>query len=199
MDLEKHAHARSRVGRGLSTSYGIVSRASGRIDLNAAPGLGATFRVTLPGGVLLAPEAPVVGAFAPAIRSHGESILLVEDQAPLRKLAARGLTMEGYRVYEADDGISALALLSTLPIVPDLLVTDVVMPRMHGAELARRIQLRHPEMPVLFITGYDRLALANRIGPDAAQVLYKPFTIANLCARVREALDKYRSALAASA
>lgn len=148
---------------------------------------------------MVASEKPVANAFVRDKRDHHECILLVEDQVPLRKIAARGLTMEGYRVHEADDGIGALALLATLPRVPDLLVTDVVMPRMGGVELARRIQLQHPGMPVLFITGYDGHALTDHTGPDAAAVLYKPFTVATLCARVRLVLDRERPVHAASA
>lgn len=181
-------------GLGLSTAYGIVRQSGGEIRAESRPGEGARFEILLPRSATGARiDLPVAEeqTIAPGGR---ERILLVEDEAAVRKLAALMLEELGYRVTTASDGAEALELVEVARDFPvDLLVTDVVMPRTGGLELAARLRRAHPELPVLFVSGYaessplpsDGLELARRDG-----FLQKPFTRAALATRVREVLDR---------
>lgn len=124
-----------------------------------------------------------------------ETILLVEDDPGVRRQALRGLAAAGYQVHVAADGEEALALAATLPQAPDLLLTDVVMPRVDGARLAGMLHARWPGLRVLFTSGYmdERLAPAGD-----GHFLQKPFTATQLLARVRDALDAPAPGLAPS-
>ena len=157
--------------------------------VDTAPGAGTTFTVRLPavpGRVEAAGpgEAPE-GAAATA---GGERILLVEDEAGLRRLEAEVLRSAGYDVTALPDGQAAVEHLAGETAPPDLLVTDVVMPRMGGVELADRFAADHPGVPVLFLTGY--VDHASREGLADADVLIKPFVVTELVRRVRDALDR---------
>ncbi|HKN40870.1 MAG TPA: response regulator, partial [Acidimicrobiia bacterium] len=124
----------------------------------------------------------------PHARAGFERILLVEDEAGLRRLAVEVLRGAGYVVTPAADGQTALDLLAAGDRPPDLVVTDVVMPRVGGVELAERLAVQHPEVPVLFMTGYvDQTSRQGLVGAD---VLIKPFVVTELVARVEEALDR---------
>ncbi|MBI5831565.1 MAG: GAF domain-containing protein [Armatimonadetes bacterium] len=180
-------------GLGLATTYGIVHQSQGWITVESATGQGATFSVYLPASTEAAtpspaPTAPGPGPAGPA---GAGLILLVEDQVEVRVLARRILENHGYQVIEAEDGVAALAALSGLPQPPDLLMTDVIMPRMGGAELATELRQARPGLPVLFVSGYTDNALA-RLGAAEAGTAFlpKPFAPSAVIATVRRLLDE---------
>jgi len=122
-----------------------------------------------------------------ASAAAGLRILLVEDEPALRRLLARLLRMSGFAVIEAADGIEALQLFSSPDGVPDLLISDVVMPRMGGLELAVELRLLHPQLPVLFISGYtDNLFLESEELRHGTSFLAKPFPPQALIGKVKE-------------
>jgi hypothetical protein len=167
-------------GLGLASVYGIVKQAGGYIDVQSRPGGGSVFRIYLPA---LEDVAPASLLEPVAKRSNGggtETILLVEDEPAVRLLAQRVLEAEGYRVLPfADPGV-ALNVAIGAPNGFDGLVTDIVMPSMSGPALAERIAAFRPELPVLFVSGYEAGALP--IG--AAPPLAKPFGTGELAAAV---------------
>jgi PAS domain S-box-containing protein len=175
-------------GLGLAVVHGIVEQCRGRIEVESEVGRGTTFSIHLP-------ASDRAGAAAADAATHGprtghESILLVEDEASLRQLAARALRAQGFSVLLAGDGAEALRLLETHRQPLDLLVTDVVMPHMDGRELADRLRARMPGLKVLFLSGYMDDALLRRGVFEAHEtLLQKPFTPNALAQRVREVLD----------
>jgi PAS domain S-box-containing protein len=173
-------------GLGLATVHSVVTGAGGHVDLTTAPGEGTTFTVRLPR--VVGETAPVAAPHEPHAGTGSERILLVEDEDGLRRLAAEVLRSAGYVVTPAADGLVALELVGLDDQPPDLVVTDVVMPRLGGVELARRLATDHPGLPVLFMTGY--VDQASRNGLQKADVLTKPFLVTELIARVRNVLDR---------
>jgi PAS domain S-box-containing protein len=175
-------------GLGLATTYGIVRQSGGHIWIYSELGHGTTVKVYLPRAedVYAAAAEQRDNADAP---TGDETILLVEDDAAVRTLAARVLRAQGYQVIEATDAAQALALAGEQPHF-DLLLTDVVMPRTSGPELAAMFSSRYPGIRVLYTSGYtDRGAVrAGQIEASAA-FLQKPFTPAALAQKVREVLD----------
>jgi two-component system cell cycle sensor histidine kinase/response regulator CckA len=173
-------------GLGLATVYGIVQQSGGTIHVETAVGRGTTFEVYLP-QVDTEPELPVAAAPVGRARRGTETVVLVDDDELVRAPAERALVAYGYHVIAFDTGAAALAYLERSKEPVDLLVTDVVMPGMQGPELAQRILLLRPGLPVLYITGYaDRdIELVA-----AAMVLPKPFSPTTLAQTVRQALDR---------
>nr|MBI3614240.1 response regulator [Nitrospirota bacterium] len=177
-------------GLGLSTVYGIVKQSGGFVEVVSAPGQGATFKVYLP-----CVEAPA-SATAPPPGSQKlprgtETLLLVEDEVGLRMLLWRVLEQQGYTVLDASSGSAALGLASSHQGPIHLLVTDVVMPEMNGAELARLLSPVRPEMKVLFISGYpDETVEGHGVVDPQTTMLPKPFTPERLARKVREVLDR---------
>ncbi len=175
-------------GLGLATAYGIVSQHHGWIDVDSALGKGSTFTVHLP----LAVEAAVAPAPGPTTRpeTRQPTILLVEDEPGIRRLAQKCLEHLGYRVVTAPDGVQALQRWDEEHGHVDLLLTDIVMPMgLSGVELAQRVRHLAPALPVVVMSGYaaDVVREGGAIGPDY-EFLGKPFTVGQLDAAVRKAL-----------
>jgi PAS domain S-box-containing protein len=168
-------------GLGLSTVYGIVQQNQGDVMIDSVAGLGTTITVVLP----CATEANPVSAETRAADGDGsERILLVEDEDPLREATARLLRARGYDVVTAGDGIEALDVMDREERPMDLVVTDVAMPRLRGDELAERLAVIAPEVPVLFVSGYD-----SGEAPQVGRLLPKPVAEQDLLRAVREVLD----------
>jgi two-component system cell cycle sensor histidine kinase/response regulator CckA len=174
-------------GLGLATVYGIVTQADGHVQISSTPGAGTTFTVLLP-ATEEQPDAAPEPERAP-VRSGAETVLVVEDADSIREVARRILDRNGYRVVTADGGDAALALsASDAPI--DLLITDVIMPRMLGREVADRLRGSHPNLRVLYMTGYGGPALVSQGSLEpGGSLIEKPFTELSLLAKVREVLD----------
>jgi two-component system cell cycle sensor histidine kinase/response regulator CckA len=177
-------------GLGLSTAYGIVKEAGGDIRVRSEPGRGSTFEVYLP---RLDLPAEADEADREAFPRGNETVLLVEDEPMVRRLAARVLRGLGYTVREAPDGVEALRLVAGHTVEVDLVVTDVVMPRLGGRELAARLRAEQPHLAVLFISGYTENVsdLQGLIGAGV-EFLQKPFTPASLARSVRSTLEHGR-------
>ncbi len=176
-------------GLGLAMVYGIVKQSDGFIWVYSEPGLGTTFKIYLP-RVDEFPE-PVAPAAAPELAAGGhESILLVEDNPALRQMIWQKLDALGYTVLRAGDGEEALALAGAHAGPIDLLLTDVVMPKLGGSELAERMRALRPNVRVLFMSGYTDGAIAHHgVLQAGVALLEKPFGGAQLVQAVRSALD----------
>ena len=178
-------------GLGLSTVYGIVKQHHGWIDVSSCPGAGTTFSIFLP-------RAPLpAGALEPLhpqseVSAGRETILLVEDEAPVRCLTRDYLQRLGYRVIEAASGVEALLLWERQSGIIDLLLTDMVMPDgISGSDLAGRLRERQPGLPVLCISGYTSTQGGSTEGMvQDAGFLRKPFSPQSLGHAVRECLDR---------
>ncbi|HEY7253905.1 MAG TPA: ATP-binding protein [Methylomirabilota bacterium] len=181
-------------GLGLATVYGIVKQSGGYIECDSEPGRGTTFRIYLPRVDVPAPGAERLGR--PAAAAGGtETILLVEDEEGVRELARDILRATGYTVIEARNGAEALLLSERHQGPLDLLLTDVVMPRMSGRELAERLTPLRPDLSVLYMSGYtDDAVIRHGVLGAGTAFLQKPFTPAILVGRVRETLDLSRPA-----
>ena len=176
-------------GLGLSIVYGIVSQSGGEIVLQSEVGQGTRIEVLLP-VVNRRPAAPAKGSGELAPARGTETVLVVEDEAAVRRLLTSILTQLGYSVLESGEASAALELsrLHTGPL--DLLVTDLVMPNMNGTDLAAAILAVHPETRVLYVSGYAKESFAQRgIALAGKELLTKPFTPRALADRVREALS----------
>ena len=174
-------------GLGLSTVYGIVKQSGGYIYAHSEPGSGTSFDVYLP----RVPEpAMVVELAVPSVQGGSETILVVEDDEGMRALTCEVLEDRGYDVVAASDGGHAMEIVRRKQLEAELLITDVVMPRMNGRELARRLRDRRPELKVLYMSGYSARVMSHRgLVQDEAQLLQKPFTPRSLADKVREVLD----------
>ncbi|MEO5822359.1 MAG: PAS domain-containing protein [Vicinamibacteraceae bacterium] len=175
-------------GLGLSMVYGIVKQSGGSIWFHSETGHGTRFTIYLP-HVIGAPATRPIPPPVSAARGQ-ETVLVVEDEPPLRELAARILVASGYTVLQAANGPDALALIARRADPVHLVFTDVVMPGMNGRELAARLSVLHPAIRVLYTSGYTEDAiLRHGVLDDPRRFLSKPYTPGVLRRRIREALD----------
>jgi signal transduction histidine kinase/CheY-like chemotaxis protein len=175
-------------GLGLAVAHGIVTQHGGQIDVESELGKGSTFTVFLPLARSASPRS-IVAVAKPLASVARETLLVVEDEAPVRRAVQRNLERLGYRVIAACDGEDALRLIEWVDGV-DLLLSDVVMPGIDGPELACRLREKWSELPVLFVTGYsaDRLARSGAVGPRD-RVLEKPYQLEELTRTIRQMLE----------
>jgi two-component system cell cycle sensor histidine kinase/response regulator CckA len=208
MDAETTAHvfdpffstkpkAAGSVGLGLSTGYGIVQQSGGTISVTSIPGTGTEFVIHLPvfteaaltppSNAALWTKGPDAPAVAPSARK--KTILLVEDEVSVRKLASEVLRANGFQILEAGNGIEGLAIFQGHAPGIDAVVTDVVMPKMGGLAMARHILARRPDAPILFMSGYSEDPLtALDPKPRMCAFLPKPFSVSELLAKVGQLL-----------
>ncbi len=174
-------------GLGLSTVYGIVvNQSSGSIWVSSEPGQGTTFKLFFPSFGLETAEDSAAGV--ERISSRGETILLAEDEAGVRKYTREILQRYGYIILEVTNGVEALSVARSHPGPIHLLLTDIIMPNMGGVELAEKFTAEFPRIPVLFMSGYTDQIMRhwNALGA----YIQKPFTLSDLLTQVRELLDR---------
>lgn len=175
-------------GLGLATVHGIINQARGHIWVYSEPGKGTTFKIYLPRTDAAAEPLPK-RTVEPVAQSGSGTLLVVEDNNDVRQTMSEMLRMLGYSVLEASHPRDALRLAAINS--PDLLITDVVLPEMRGSNLARTLVIMHPEMKVLFISGYTENTIIEQgeLKPGI-EFLAKPFTMAQLSAKVKQILQK---------
>jgi two-component system, cell cycle sensor histidine kinase and response regulator CckA len=185
-------------GLGLATVYGIVKQSRGHISVYSEPGVGTTFKIYLPSLDKSVPLA-VTHLTSAAPKGVG-TILLVEDESPLRALAAEALQRLGYTVLQAGNGLEALAVADKHPAKIDVVVTDIVMPRMGGPQFVENLRRKRDDFAVIFMSGYtEAAALENaKIGSDAV-LLNKPFSSDVLARKISELQQKQATEFAKGA
>ena len=176
----------SGTGLGMSTVYGIVAQARGAVAVASRPGKGTRVTVLLPRE--LGVDSASIDAEHRPLRGGSETVLLAEDDDAVRSSIAELLATRGYRVLEARDGVEAIRIARTQKHPIDLMLSDVVMPRMSGVDAAAVVRRLHTETKVLFISGYPAKAGAEATVSGA--LLLKPFSRSVLAQRVREALEQ---------
>ena len=175
-------------GLGLATSYGIVTQAGGTMSISSVVGRGTVVTIVLPAAegaaaMAVAPEQPAADGY--------ETLMVVDDDEPVRRVTAATLRRRGYHVLEAPGGVEALRICREFGRPVDLLVTDVVMPGMTGVSLAREYLAEALTTRVLFLSGYPEGTMTKHgIVPDGVELLTKPFDIQELSRRVRRLLDQ---------
>jgi two-component system cell cycle sensor histidine kinase/response regulator CckA len=186
----------SGTGLGLSTVYGIIKQTGGHIHVSSAPEKGATFTILLPrhtGAVDAADLRADAREDALARRdlTGAGTVLLVEDEDAVRLFGARALRNKGYDVLEARNGEAALELLGDEAKPVDLVITDVVMPGMDGPALIRHVREKHPDLKVIFISGYTEDSFRKRLGEgETVHFLPKPFSLQQLAGKVKEVMSE---------
>lgn len=176
-------------GLGLATVFGIIKQSEGHIEVDSVVGSGTTFRIYLP----QTDEEPEAGNGHEPLKSirGRETILLVEDDDMVRQMTKMALERSGYKVYDAPNGEAGFEMAQLCRDRIDLLITDLVMPRTSGREVAERVKRLRPDIRVLYITGYtEDIVIRRGVELAAIDLLEKPFTPAALTRRVREILDR---------
>ena len=177
-------------GLGLATVHAIAEQNAGTAFLESEPGMGTRVGVVLP----ICESQPVAPDERPGIpkpTGGGETILIAEDEAAIRQLLETAMQRTGYRVLSARDGVEALEIAEAHPGEVDLLLTDVVMPRLSGPELVRKLARSHPRLKVMYMSGYSHGGPLAAVAPgEKAEILQKPFSPRRLLAELRELLDR---------
>jgi len=177
-------------GLGLATAFGIVKQSGGYLYVSSEPGEGTTFTIYLP-RTHAEVRAAAIEPSGEALRGGGELVLLVEDEASLRELCASMLRRLGYRVIVAGTGQEALALVAEQGLEPDLVVTDVIMPGISGAEMMEQFHRDRPGLKMLYMSGHPDEAIAHHgVLDPGTSFLQKPFSERDLAAKVRDALRR---------
>jgi CheY-like chemotaxis protein len=179
-------------GLGLSTVYGIIQQSGGHIAVNSEVGRGTIFKIYLPRIVESGELAAARSAVTPVQKRTQpmETVLIVEDEANLRRMACHYLETQGYKILEAADGAAAMQVCVAHPGPIHLLLTDVIMPGMNGHEVAKRVVSLRPTAKVLYMSGYAENAIGhNGTLDEGTNLLQKPFTLQALKEKVREVLD----------
>jgi two-component system cell cycle sensor histidine kinase/response regulator CckA len=176
-------------GLGLATVYGVVKQSDGYIAVDSEPGNGASFEIYLP-RVDEPADVPVTSSSDPHISQGSETVLVVEDAEPLRRLTQSILESYGHRVMAAHNAEEAIQIAQRYPGKIDLLLTDVVMPGMNGKALADQLSRAMPALKVLFMSGYtDSFIAVHKVLAEDMALLHKPFTEDVLIRKVRQVLD----------
>jgi len=178
-------------GLGLSSVYGSVQQFQGRIFLASEVGKGTTFSLYFPRCESPEPSGDAAPEAPREIRGT-ETILLVEDEVPLRRMLREALGNAGYRIWEAGNGAQALEIFDADPARIDLVLTDIVMPVMNGLKLAEELRNRRPNLKVMFMSGHaEEMITGQNNGLELpADFLTKPFLPDELVSKVREVLDR---------
>jgi CheY-like chemotaxis protein len=177
-------------GLGLATVYGIVKQNEGFINVYSEPGKGTTIKIYLPRHGNGTDRVREVAADK-APQGDGETILIVEDEASILRLAGKMLEKQKYNVLEAATPGRALEIAKEYGKGIDLLITDVIMPEMNGRDLANELQVLYPELKVLFMSGYTANVIAHRgVLDEGVNFIQKPFSNHGLAVRVREVLTR---------
>jgi PAS domain S-box-containing protein len=177
-------------GLGLATVYGIVKQNNGFINVYSEPGYGTTFKIYLPWHAGKAEQLQIIDSTEGISRGH-ETVLLVEDESAILEITTTMLEHLGYTVLAASTTGEALRLANKHPGEIHLLLTDVVMPEMNGRELAKRLLSLHPDLKLLFMSGYTANVIANQgVLGEGVRFIQKPFFMKDIATKVREALDR---------
>ena len=179
-------------GLGLATVYGIVRQHGGHIEVDSTPGTGTVFTIDLP---CCQSAVPLPKRHTEtAVRGNGELIVAVEDNETIRALLNAIIPDHGYRIIIADSPQKALAEIADLRVPVDLLLTDVVMPGMNGFQLASALRPLHPDMKVLYMSGYAQNVISKQEFTDESfDLLQKPFSAHALTVKIREIIDRRAS------
>ena len=186
-------------GLGLASVYGVVKQSGGFILPESEIGKGTTFKIYLPRYVpedeaeieAASPIKQVLRVDAKTTDLTGTGcVLLVEDEVDVRQFAVRALTLQGYKVLEASDGLEALEVMQANEGKVDIVVSDVVMPEMDGPTLFKELRKNNPSMKVIFVSGYPNEAFREQLGSDDFAFLPKPFSLPQLASKVKEELAK---------
>jgi CheY-like chemotaxis protein len=176
-------------GLGLASIYGIVKQSGGYIDVESQLGEGSSFTIYFPKARSLRIVRQTGRQTVNAPSAGSETILLIEDLAELREMIATILRSKGYRVLQARDGADGVNLAGSHFASIDLIVTDVIMPRLNGPEAMRQIRLRRPNVKAIYITGYSDQVLTDEELFSNSLTIEKPFQPDTLLAKIREILD----------
>ncbi len=177
-------------GLGLSTVYGIVKQCQGFVEVNSEPGNGTTFKIYFPAAEGKKRTTAPGGENSKELQKGSETILIVEDEDSVRDLAVTILREHGYHILDAPLADEALSLVRREKCHIDLLLTDMIMPRMNGRDLAQKICDYYPQIKVVYMSGYtDNALLAHKEGEPEVTFIHKPFSPIQLVKTIRSVLD----------